>query len=152
MGGRHSQRPGALTHTRITWALSPMVPQVLGVTMKSPLCPWYCRHSSRRGARHTPCSLQQWEEQIYTTMESKRTRTNVLKRSTIMFQYNLCFACILKYQEEDTIIVAAKGRGKPQTSRRTKTLRKGMLHGHYETLCTGTPKAPNTIQTRKTRR
>ena len=54
MGGRRSQRPGALTHTRITWALSPMVPQVPGVTPGSPLCPWCCGHSSRRGARQIP--------------------------------------------------------------------------------------------------
>ena len=54
MSERRSQRPGTLTHTRITWALSPMVPQVPGVTPGSPLCPWCCRHSSRRGARHTP--------------------------------------------------------------------------------------------------
>ena len=31
--------PEALTHTRITWALSPMAPQILGVTSGSPLCP-----------------------------------------------------------------------------------------------------------------
>ena len=43
--------PGTLTHTRITWALSPMVPQVLGVTPGSPLCPWCFGHSSWRGAR-----------------------------------------------------------------------------------------------------
>ena len=28
--------PGALTHTRITWALSPMAPQVLGVILGPP--------------------------------------------------------------------------------------------------------------------
>ena len=33
--------PGALTHTRITWALSPPAPQVPGVTPGSPLCPWF---------------------------------------------------------------------------------------------------------------
>ena len=42
----------ALTHIRITWALSPMAPQVPGVTLGSPLCPWCCGHSSWRGARH----------------------------------------------------------------------------------------------------
>jgi hypothetical protein len=31
--------PGALTHTRITWFLSPMAPQVPGVTPGSPLRP-----------------------------------------------------------------------------------------------------------------
>ena len=51
MGGRRSQRPGALTHTRITWALSLMAPQVPGVTPGSALCPWCCGHFSRRGAR-----------------------------------------------------------------------------------------------------
>src|ERR1700737_401819 len=43
--------PGALTHTRITWALSPTAPQVPGVTPGSPLCPWCFGHSSWRGAR-----------------------------------------------------------------------------------------------------
>ena len=46
--------PGAFTYTRITWALSPTVPQVPGVTPGSPLCPWYFGHSSKRGARHSP--------------------------------------------------------------------------------------------------
>jgi hypothetical protein len=36
--------PGALTHTRITWALSPPAPQVPGVTPGSPLCPWCFGH------------------------------------------------------------------------------------------------------------
>ena len=54
MSEKRSQRPGTLTHTRITWALSPMVPQVPGVTLGSPLCPWCCGHSSRRGARQEP--------------------------------------------------------------------------------------------------
>ena len=51
--------PGALTHTSITWALSPMAPQVPGVTPRSPLCPWCCGHSSWKGARqlHT----REWE-------------------------------------------------------------------------------------------
>ena len=44
--------PGALTHTRISWALSPTVPQVLGVTVGFPLCPWCFEHSSWRGAQH----------------------------------------------------------------------------------------------------
>ena len=47
------QRPGALIHTRITWALSPMAPQVPSVTPGSLLCPWCCGHSSKRGARHS---------------------------------------------------------------------------------------------------
>ena len=42
---------GEVRDTRITWALSPMVRQVLGVTPGSPLCPWCCGHSSRRGRR-----------------------------------------------------------------------------------------------------
>ena len=47
-------KPRALTHTRITWALSPMAPQVPSVTPGSPLCPWYCGHSSWRGVQqHT---------------------------------------------------------------------------------------------------
>ena len=36
--------PGALTHTRIIWALSPPAPQVSGVTLGSPLCPWCVKH------------------------------------------------------------------------------------------------------------
>ena len=43
--------PRALTYTRLTWALS-TTPQVSGVTLGSPLCPWCFRHSSWRGARH----------------------------------------------------------------------------------------------------
>ena len=38
----------ALTHTRITWALSPTAPQVPGVTLGCPQC---FGHSSWRGAR-----------------------------------------------------------------------------------------------------
>ena len=38
---------GALTHTRITWALSPPAPQVPGVTTGSPLCPWCFGHPFR---------------------------------------------------------------------------------------------------------
>jgi hypothetical protein len=44
--------PAALTHTRITWSLSPMAPQVPGVTPGSPLRPWCWGHSLWRGARH----------------------------------------------------------------------------------------------------
>ena len=44
--------PGALTHTKITWALSPTAPQVPGVTPGSRLCPWCFGHSIWRGARH----------------------------------------------------------------------------------------------------
>ena len=44
--------PRALAHTRITWALSPLAPQVPGVTPGSLLCPWCFGHSSWRGARH----------------------------------------------------------------------------------------------------
>ena len=44
--------PGALTRTRITWAFSPMALQVPGITLGCPLCPWFCGHSSWRGARH----------------------------------------------------------------------------------------------------
>ena len=49
--------PGTLTHIRITWALLPMAPQVLGVTPGSLLCPWCCGHTSRRGAQHYPSFL-----------------------------------------------------------------------------------------------
>ena len=34
--------PGALIYTMITWAISPMAPQVLGITLGSPLCPCCC--------------------------------------------------------------------------------------------------------------
>jgi hypothetical protein len=44
--------PGALTHIRITWAFSPLAPQVRGVTSGSPLCPWYFKHRFWRGVRH----------------------------------------------------------------------------------------------------
>ena len=47
---------GAPIHTRITpihtKALSPMAPQVPGITPGFFLCPCYCGHSSWRGARH----------------------------------------------------------------------------------------------------
>ena len=43
--------PQALTHTRITWVLSPTAPQVPGVTLGSLLCPWCFGHSSWRGGR-----------------------------------------------------------------------------------------------------
>jgi hypothetical protein len=36
--------PGALTHSRITWAFPPPAPQVPGVTPGSPLCPWCFGH------------------------------------------------------------------------------------------------------------
>jgi hypothetical protein len=49
--------PGALTHTRITWAFSPPAPQVMGVTPGSPLCPWCFGHPLWRGARHLICSI-----------------------------------------------------------------------------------------------
>ena len=41
---------GALTHTRIVWALSPMAPLVSGVTPGSLLCPWCFRYHIWRGA------------------------------------------------------------------------------------------------------
>ena len=44
---------GALTHTRITWALSPTASQVPGVTLGSPLCSWCFGHSWRKGARQS---------------------------------------------------------------------------------------------------
>ena len=43
--------PRALTHTMMTWALSPMVLQSPVVTPGSPLCRWCFRHSSWRGAQ-----------------------------------------------------------------------------------------------------
>jgi hypothetical protein len=46
--------PGALTHTRITWAFSPSPPQVSGVTPGSPMCPWCFGHPLWRGTRHPP--------------------------------------------------------------------------------------------------
>ena len=54
--------PGALTHSRITWACSLLVPQVPGITPGSPLCPWSCVYSSWRGA-------QQWNEDGHETYE-----------------------------------------------------------------------------------
>ena len=44
--------PRALTHTRITWDLSPTAPQIPGVIPGSPLCLWCFGHSRWRGARH----------------------------------------------------------------------------------------------------
>ena len=48
-------KPRNFTYTRITRAFSPMAPQVLGVTSGSPLSPWCCGHSSKRGVRHKKC-------------------------------------------------------------------------------------------------
>ena len=57
---------GALTHTRITWALSPMMPQVPGVTHGSRLCPWCCKISSSRGAQQLPCiCLNESDSKLY---------------------------------------------------------------------------------------
>ena len=58
MSGRRSQRPGAFTHTIITWTLLPTAPQVPDVTPGSPLCPWCFKHSSWRGARQKPIHIQ----------------------------------------------------------------------------------------------
>ena len=44
--------PGGLTHTRITWALSPTTLQVSGVIPGSPLCSWCFRDSSWRAERY----------------------------------------------------------------------------------------------------
>ena len=44
--------PGALSRIRITWALSPILPQVPGVTLGSLLCPWCFGHSSWKGVPH----------------------------------------------------------------------------------------------------
>ena len=51
--------PGALTHTKITWAFSPPWLQVPGVTPGFPLCPWCFGHSLWNCAQHSPslCSL-----------------------------------------------------------------------------------------------
>jgi hypothetical protein len=43
--------PRALTHTRITWVLSPTAAQVSGDTLGCPLCMWCFGRSSWRGAR-----------------------------------------------------------------------------------------------------
>ena len=43
--------PGALNRTRITWAFSPMAPQVLCITPGSSLYPWCYGYSSWRGAQ-----------------------------------------------------------------------------------------------------
>jgi hypothetical protein len=53
--------PGALTHTRITWAFSPPAPQHPGVTPGSPLCPWCFGHPLWRGARHSGCHSRTWK-------------------------------------------------------------------------------------------
>ena len=51
--------PGALAQTKITWALSPTAPQVLGVTPGSFLCPRCFGHSSWRGERLIcPCEAE----------------------------------------------------------------------------------------------
>jgi hypothetical protein len=47
--------PRALTRTRITWAFSPLAPQVPGVTPGSPLCPWCFGLPFWRGAQQAKC-------------------------------------------------------------------------------------------------
>ena len=62
--------PGTLTHTRITWALSPMASQVMTITLGSPLGPWCCGHSSWRGARHIVSQLYEILQVLYQGVNS----------------------------------------------------------------------------------
>ena len=56
----------ALLYTRLTWALSSTAPQVPGVTPMSSLCPWCCRHSSRRDVQHYIFQQHILDFQIWT--------------------------------------------------------------------------------------
>ena len=66
--------PRALTHSRITWALSSMAPQVLDVTLGSLLCPWCCRHFSKIDAQYNTCL---WKEVTFETQEDFHDRINI---------------------------------------------------------------------------
>ena len=67
--------PRALTHTRIIWALSPTVPQVPGVTLGCPLCPWCFEHSSWRG---TWQPKREWCTRTRQFMEELCTRVRYI--------------------------------------------------------------------------
>ena len=59
--------PGALTHTSITWAFSPPAPQVPGVTLGSPLCPWCFGHPFGEVRDRVPQSRTQVSTEIRTS-------------------------------------------------------------------------------------
>ena len=67
-GWKAFSMPGALAHTWITWALSPMASQVSGVTRGSLLCPWCFGQSSWRGTRHAKrkCVFgpKKWDQKV----------------------------------------------------------------------------------------
>jgi hypothetical protein len=74
-GWEASPLPGALTHTRITWALSSPAPQVPGVTPGSPVCPWCSGHSSWRSARQRrPLDTFSW---ALTTPRSRQPESQL---------------------------------------------------------------------------
>ena len=56
----------ALTHTRITHALSPTSSQVPGVTPGSPLYPWCFKHSSWRGVQQCVIPFGNWPRLRYS--------------------------------------------------------------------------------------
>ena len=97
--------PRALTHTKITWALSPTPAQVSGVTRRSPLYPWCFGHSSSRGARQTchvrlhlipiwskrkPPFIWRWSPWIYCMFARPGSRENHKEQqpSDIEFKYD----------------------------------------------------------------
>ena len=64
--------PGAFTHIRITWALSPTTAQVPSVIPGSPLCPWCFGHSSWRGVRQRPHWTEQGKSRVMTCSPHKQ--------------------------------------------------------------------------------
>ena len=92
MGGVPNAR--GLTHTRITWVLSPPALQVPGVTLGSPLCQWCFGHSSWRGARQKRClSLSLKTGYLATRVNHVRkhnSTTSSLSLSDVFWNLTLC--------------------------------------------------------------
>ena len=73
--------PGAPTHTRITWALSPMVPQVPGVTAGPP-----CAHGVLGTPHGEVCNnILALDEGVYSTLKDKKTK--VMDTICLFFVY-----------------------------------------------------------------
>jgi hypothetical protein len=97
---------GPLTHIRI----SPMMPQVPGVTLGSPLCPWFCGHFSWRGAwqlKRCPLVLAWlWPPSLYVAIfsmccsyqYSSRVQALKLINLKVITPFSLCvavFSCVM---------------------------------------------------------
>jgi hypothetical protein len=61
-------RPGAPTRIRITWAFLPPAPQVPGVTLGSPFCPWCFGHPLWKGVWHLLFPSKRGGRKLTTSM------------------------------------------------------------------------------------